>query len=470
MTGATAKWLMQKAVVVLVLPCLASFGMAQSEPQPPAPPPAQAQLLSPQDLDNLVAPVALYPDPLLAQVFAAATYPLEIVELQQWLQDHRNLGGQQLMDAAKQQNWDPSIQAMVAFPDVVTMLNRDVRWTTDLGNAFLAQQADVMAAVQRMRGRAQSNGRLQTSPQQRVTTQSQDGQTAIDIEPADPQVIYVPSYNPAYIWGPPLYGDYPPLWYPGIGYGFGFYPPCFLGGFFGGFGLGFGWGWGFGWFGHSLFLNAGFFNHYGFGGYGGYGGFGGRGVWAHNPEHRLGVPYANHAVASRFGGAGNARMGGASRSGPAGGWRSFNNARGGNNLNARASGSAGSAGSGNWRSFSPNNERGSSMNRGSASPGAQSRSFAPANRAQNYSGQRYSGPSYSGQRYSGQGSSGQRYSAPHYSSPGSSGGHYSAPRSQGFSSHSSGGSVHSGGGGHSSGGGGHSGGGHSSSGGGGRKR
>ncbi len=177
--------------------------MAQSEPQPPPPADPQAQLLSPQDLDNLVAPIALYPDPLLAQVLAASTYPLEIVEMQQWLQAHPGLRGQQLMDAAKHQNWDPSVQAMVAFPDVVTMLNRDVRWTTDLGNAFLSQQADVMGAVQRMRARAQANGRLSTTPQQTVTTQSQDGQTAIDIEPADPQVIYVPTYNPAYVWGPP---------------------------------------------------------------------------------------------------------------------------------------------------------------------------------------------------------------------------------------------------------------------------
>jgi hypothetical protein len=465
MTRETGKWLMRRAMVALLLPCVGSFAVAQQAPEPP---PSQgdtsAQLLSPQQLDNLVAPVALYPDPLLAQVLAAATYPLEIVEVQQWLQDHRDLRGQQLMDAAKQQNWDPSVQAMVAFPDVVTMLNRDVRWTTDLGNAFLAQQADVMAAVQRMRGRARNNGRLQTTPQQTVTTQSQDGQSAIDIEPADPQVVYVPTYNPAYIWGPPAYGYYPPLWYPTIGYGFGFYPPCYLGGFFGGFG-GFGWGWGFGWFSHSLFLNGPFFTHFGFGGFGrGFGGgFAGRSAWAHNPVHRLGVPYANHGVANRFGGGtGNSRMAGASRSGPAGGWRSFNNDRGSTqrsfnqgNFNARSSNErsfsasnrtaspgareSGSAGSGNWRSFSQNNtNRGSSsMSRGFSNPGTQSRSFAPTSRApaQNYSGQRYSGQGYSGQRYSGQGNSAPHYSAPRNS--GSSGAHYSAPHAS--SPHSSGG-------------------------------
>lgn len=472
MTRPTGTWLMRRAMVALLLPCIGSFAMAQTAPEPPPPQTdTSAQLLSPQQLDNLVAPIALYPDPLLAQVLAASTYPLEIVEVQQWLQDHGNLRGQQLMDAAKQQNWDPSVQAMVAFPDVVAMLNRDVRWTTDLGNAFLAQQPDVMAAVQRMRARAQSNGRLQSSPQQNVTTQTQDGQSAIDIEPADPQVVYVPSYNPAYIWGQPDYGYYPPLWYPSIGYGFGFYPPCYLGGFFGGFGIGFGWGWGFGWFNHSLFLNAGFFNHYGFGGYGrGFGaGFAGRTAWAHNSAHRLGVPYSNHSVANRFGGStGGARMAGASRSGPAGGWRSFNNNQRGstgfsasNRMNASpaARASSGSAGSGNWHSFSPNNNRGaSSMSRSYSNPGAQSRSFAPASRApaQNYSAQRYSGQSFSGQRYSGQSFSGQRYSgnsaqhysAPHYSAPHNSGGggaHYSAPH--GSSSHSSGGGGHSSGGG-----------------------
>jgi hypothetical protein len=109
-------------------------------------------------LDNLVAPVALYPDPLLGQVLAASTYPVEVMEAQQWLQKNGNLTGAQLMDAAKQQNWDPSIQALVAFPDALNLLSNDIRWTTDLGDAFLAQQSDVMSAVQGMRARAQANG------------------------------------------------------------------------------------------------------------------------------------------------------------------------------------------------------------------------------------------------------------------------------------------------------------------------
>ena len=243
--------------------------------------PQAAPLLSPDQLDNLVAPVALYPDPLLGQVLAASTYPLEIVEVQQWLQQNSNLQGAQLMDAAKQQNWDPSVQALVAFPDALNLLGNDIRWTTDLGNAFLAQQADVMTAVQRMRARARANGRLASTPQQVVTTDTQDGQSAIEIQPANPQVIYVPVYQPEYVWGPPVWGAYPDLWYPpgfGFGFGFGFGPGIFIGGLFPGWGGWGGWGWGCGWFGNGLFVNAGFFNRYGFrGGFGG--GFGGARLW-----------------------------------------------------------------------------------------------------------------------------------------------------------------------------------------------
>jgi len=207
-------------VALLILPG-GSLLLAQA-PSQPAPPAPSAQVLSPAQLENLVAPIALYPDPLLGQVLAASTYPLEIVQAQQWLQQNSNLHGEQLVNAARQQNWDPSVQALVTFPDVLGTLTRDVQWTTDLGNAFLAQQTDVMSAVQRMRQRAQSNGKLRSTPQQKVTTQNQDGQSAVVIEPADPQVIYVPVYNPAYVWGAPAWGYYPPLFYPGIGFGFGF--------------------------------------------------------------------------------------------------------------------------------------------------------------------------------------------------------------------------------------------------------
>src|SRR5690242_2206830 len=132
---------------VLLLPCTNSLTLAQSYPQyfppqypqQPAQQTVQPQALAPDRLDSLVAPIALYPDPLLSQMLAASTYPLEVIEAQQWLQQNRNLQGRWLIDAAKQQNWDPSVQVLVAFPDVVTRFSRDIRWTTDLGNAFLAQ-------------------------------------------------------------------------------------------------------------------------------------------------------------------------------------------------------------------------------------------------------------------------------------------------------------------------------------------
>lgn len=293
-----------RCAVLLLIPLVV---VAQQPPPPetgqqPPPPPPPAQPLSPQQLDDLVAPVALYPDNLLSQILVASTYPLEVVEAQQWLQQNSNLQGQALLNAAKQQNWDPSIQALVMFPDVLMRLNSDIRWTTELGNAFLAQQGDVMAAVQRMRGKAQANGKLMSNAQENVTTQTQNGQTAIQIEPTNPDVVYVPAYNPYWVWGPPVYGVYPPVWYPGIDVGFEFGPGIFIGGFFGGWGgWGWGgWGWSFNWFGGAVIVNNSFFHRFGFHDF--HGGYRGTSVWVHNPEHRIGVPYPNREVANRFGG------------------------------------------------------------------------------------------------------------------------------------------------------------------------
>jgi uncharacterized membrane protein YgcG len=273
-------------------------------------------MLSPEQLDNLVAPIALYPDPLLGQVMAASTYPLEIVEAQQWLQANGNLRGTQLTDAARQQSWDASVQALVAFPETLTKLNQNVQWTTQLGNAFLAQPADVMGAVQRLRARAEANGRLSSDRRENVTTNTQDGQQAIQIQPADPQVIYVPSYDPAYIWGAPAWGYYPDLYYPAFGFGFG--PGINLGfafGGWGGWGVG-GWGWYPNWYGGGLFFNVGFFNHFGYGYRGVYGaGFAGQAAWAHDAAHRLGVAYPNARLAGRYQAASAAsRMSGSARS------------------------------------------------------------------------------------------------------------------------------------------------------------
>lgn len=303
----------------------------------PAPAP-NAPLLSPDQLDTLVAPIALYPDSLLSQIMAASTYPLEIVELAQWLQQNPGLRGEALMEGARNEGWDPSVAALAAFPDVVNNLNHDIRWTQDLGNAFLAQQADVMDAVQRMRAKAQANGKLQSNSQYDVSTDTQDGRSAIEIEPANPQVVYVPEYDPAWVWGPPLVGYYPPLWYPGVSVGFGFGSGIYIGSFFGGccgWG-GFGWGWQPRWFDRQIYVNNYFMHRYGFNDYHG-GAFRGADAWMHDPGHRGGVPYANPDVANRFrgggfGGSANVRrFGGQPRAFGGGQTRAFgggNNARG----------------------------------------------------------------------------------------------------------------------------------------------
>ena len=313
------------------------YPQAQQYPPMASPEQAPAALLSPEQLNMLVAPVALYPDALLSQVLVACTYPLEIAEAAQWLQQNRYLEGQQLVAAAQQQNWDPSIQALVVFPDVLFRLNSDLRWTTDLGNAFLSQQADVMSAVQRLRSEAMASGRLASNPEQTVSMASQGDQRAIEIQPTNPDVMYVPNYNPAYVWGPPAWGAYPALYYPGVSFGFGYYAGVFVRGFFAGLTWG-GWGWGPNWFLGSIFQNLFFFNHFGFHGWGGWGGgFGGRALWTHNPMHRMGVPYPNRALASRFGG--RQMAGGFANRGYAGGRANFGNSFAGR-ANAFAGGNA----------------------------------------------------------------------------------------------------------------------------------
>jgi uncharacterized membrane protein YgcG len=252
-----------------------------------APSPLQLQPLSPAQLDNLVAPVALYPDAVLSQVLAASTYPLELVDAGQWLQQNQDLEGPDLVNAARRQNWDASIQALVIFPDVVYRLTSNIRWTTDLGNAFLAQPADVMNTVQRMRARARAAGKLNPTTELTIATDTEGGQTAIEIQPTDPDILYVPDYNPEDVWGPPDSGYYPPLDYSDCGYGFDFGPGVDVGIYFNGLEWG-GWGWGPNWFSRTIYENVSFFNHYGFHGFHRRV-LGGRGAWLHDPVHRSGV-------------------------------------------------------------------------------------------------------------------------------------------------------------------------------------
>jgi hypothetical protein len=271
--------------------------MAQEAPAAATAAPEQAAKLPPEQLDSLVAPIALYPDPLLAQTLAASTYPLEVIQLQQWMAKNPNLKDKALADAVAKQPWDPAVQSMAAFPDAVKRLADDIQWTTDLGNAFLAQQSDVMDAVQRMRKKAQDTGALKTTEQQKVETQVVEQKTVIIVEPADPQVIYVPSYSPTVVYGPPIY-PYPPIYYPP-------YPPgaafvTFTAGVM--IGAAF-WGgaWGHCGWGHNN-ININVNNNYNRNNINTGGNRGGGNNWQHNSQHRGGAPYADKATASKYGG------------------------------------------------------------------------------------------------------------------------------------------------------------------------
>ncbi len=202
------------APLALVGLCFAESLTSESQAQSNAPStgPVEAETgttIPPEELEALAAPIALYPDPLLIQVLAASTYPLEIVQLKQWMDENRKLQNKALVQAVAQQNWDPSVQSLSAFPAVVNKLANKIQWTTDLGNAFLAQQADVMDAVQRLRTKAQANGMLKTNEKQRVETETtNDGGRAITIEQAQDDVVYVPLYNTEVVYGGSGYSDY----------------------------------------------------------------------------------------------------------------------------------------------------------------------------------------------------------------------------------------------------------------------
>src|SRR5262245_27478540 len=290
--------------------------LAQSPPPADAAPaaspaPEEAPKLTNDQLDSLVAPIALYPDQLLSQVLVASTYPLELIQLQQWLAKNPNIKDQALVDAVSKQSWDPSIQAMAALPEVVKRLADDIQWTTDLGNAFLAQQTDVMDAVQRRRKKAKDTGALNSNDQMKVETQVVESKSVIVVEQANPQVVYVPSYNPTVVYGAPAY-PYPPIYYPtystgamiatsAISFGVG----VAMGAAWGG-----GWGWGCGW-GHNdidVNVNNNFNRNANFSGGNRANISGGTRVsntgnkWQHNPQHRGGAPYSNRATANRYGG------------------------------------------------------------------------------------------------------------------------------------------------------------------------
>ena len=231
---------------------------AQDQQDASAAPPATAQApayaqQTPEQLQRLVAPIALYPDSLVAQILAASTFPDEVVEADRWVQANPNLKGEELGKDVDQQPWDPSVKALSAFPSVLGNMDKNLSWTSSLGDAYYNQQQDVMDAVQVMRHKAEAAGNLKSTPQLAV---KEDG-PVVDIEPADPDVVYVPAYDPWLIYGYPIVAW--PGWYP--------YPGIWFGGPFLSFGIGFGIGWwgGFGWG----------WGHWGFNWHGGYPLYGG---------------------------------------------------------------------------------------------------------------------------------------------------------------------------------------------------
>jgi uncharacterized membrane protein YgcG len=223
---------------------------AQATAQSPQAPPYTQQ--TPEQLQQLVAPIALYPDSLVAQVLAASTFPAEIVEADRWVQANPDLKGDALAQAVDQQSWDPSVKALTAFPTVLGNMDKNISWTSSLGDAYYNQEQNVMDAIQVMRQKAQQAGNLKDTPQQTVQTQG----STIVIQPAAPDVVYVPAYDPWLIYGYPVVAwpgwyPYPGIWYGGpslfwgVGFGIGFYG-----------GYGWGWGhWGVGWGGRTVIYN-----------------------------------------------------------------------------------------------------------------------------------------------------------------------------------------------------------------------
>jgi hypothetical protein len=257
-----------------------------AQPTPAAKPAADQPLLKAAELEALVAPIALYPDDLLSLVLMASTYPLEVVEAQRWLDANKKLTDEQRKAALAKLDWDQSVKSLVATPTVVDMMSTQLDWTRKLGDAVLAQEADVMDAIQRLRAKARTRDKLVSTRQQKVTVQNTGTRQYIAIEPVDPDVIFVPYYEPAVVYGDWPYLDYPPYFFPYPGY---FASDVLAGGiWFGtGFALGY-WGGGYYWGGRCNWVNNNIYYRNG-------------GRWAHRPEHRRGVGYSNASIQRQFG-------------------------------------------------------------------------------------------------------------------------------------------------------------------------
>jgi hypothetical protein len=233
---------------------------------------------SQQELDQILAPIALYPDTLIAQILMASTYPLEVVYAARWSKANPSVKGKDLDEAMKKQDWAAEVKALTSAPTVLQHMNDNIGWMNKLGDAVLSDQKAVLETVQSLRAKAQTAGTLKSTPEQTVKTETQEGKTVIIIEPATPGRVYVPTYDPYYAYGPWWY-SYPPYYMYPPGY---YYPPGM--GFAAGVIIGAAWGnviWG---GGGNWNINVG----------------GGGGNWNHHVDHRRGVAYGDNKVAQRY--------------------------------------------------------------------------------------------------------------------------------------------------------------------------
>lgn len=280
-----------KATVLLLVLFLILPGALAAQTDDASAPEPQARVYSQEELDRFLAPIALYPDALLSQILMASTYPLEVVEADRWLQKNQGLSPEAFDEALQGKSWDVSVKSLCRYPRVLATMSDNLQLTNDLGNAFLGQQDQVMDTIQSLRAKAKAQGNLTSTEREKVTTDN----GSIIIEPVRPDVIYVPAYDPCWVYGPWWYPTCAPLWfwYPNIviGAGFFFGPPIFIGHF--------GPWCGFHWRRHEIFVD--YHRTLGFHRPPIRGMHGGSETWRHNPVHRRGIEYRNPEIGRRFG-------------------------------------------------------------------------------------------------------------------------------------------------------------------------
>jgi Spy/CpxP family protein refolding chaperone len=263
-----------------------------------------AAVFKPEELEQILAPIALHPDSLVTQILMAATYPLEVVQAERWIKQNASLKGEALTAALEKQEWDPSVKSLVNFPQVVTMMSEQLEWTQKVGDAFLADQKQVLDTIQSLRAKAQASGNLQTTKEQTIIVEEK----IIKIEPANPQVVYVPTYNPTVVYGAWPYPAYPP---------YAYYPPGYVASsammFGAGMAMGAAWGYAWGnsnWNGGEVDIDVDRNTNINTNinrdqakqkmQERGQGNQRGQGTWQHNPEHRKGVSYRDQGTAQKF--------------------------------------------------------------------------------------------------------------------------------------------------------------------------